>query len=283
MHLGVALFGEGMKRLSKQLKREAAERKTDDVGDKSRGTVTSIGKTGQTRWTEEARGGVGVHLGGVNALFRREIKPLQRYEVWTRILAWDEKWLYLVQHFVRKGAVRPGRVLLQPGRPKREHASVAPPDGLTGNGHVHGEGEGKEAKANGTEPSSNGSLHVAEADHLVSPAPATKIPDQAIYATLIAKYVFKQGRKTIPPEHVLRASDLLPPMPPDTPTAAVQNGGPAEASRDVEVDVDVEGKWDWSRVQRENARGLKMAKAYAALDGLHEEFPGEGADVVGYF
>ncbi|PYH46495.1 acyl-CoA thioesterase [Aspergillus saccharolyticus JOP 1030-1] len=44
-------------------------------------------------------------MGGVACLFHREIKPLQRYEIWSRVLAWDEKWVYVVSYFVKKGAV----------------------------------------------------------------------------------------------------------------------------------------------------------------------------------
>ncbi|KAJ5714384.1 uncharacterized protein N7483_011565 [Penicillium malachiteum] len=44
-------------------------------------------------------------MGGVSCLFHREVKPLQRYEVWSRVLAWDEKWVYVVSYFVKKGAL----------------------------------------------------------------------------------------------------------------------------------------------------------------------------------
>ncbi|KAL4734405.1 hypothetical protein BDV11DRAFT_54973 [Aspergillus similis] len=44
-------------------------------------------------------------MGGVSCLFHREIKPLQRYEIWSHVLAWDEKWVYVVSYFVKKGAL----------------------------------------------------------------------------------------------------------------------------------------------------------------------------------
>ncbi|KAJ6134375.1 hypothetical protein N7523_000697 [Penicillium sp. IBT 18751x] len=40
-------------------------------------------------------------LGGVMCLFRREIKLYQRYEVVSRVLTWDEKWLYIVSYFLK--------------------------------------------------------------------------------------------------------------------------------------------------------------------------------------
>ncbi|KAE8158068.1 hypothetical protein BDV40DRAFT_308212 [Aspergillus tamarii] len=42
-------------------------------------------------------------LGGVSCIFRREIKPWQRYDVESRILCWDDKWLYIVSHFLKPG------------------------------------------------------------------------------------------------------------------------------------------------------------------------------------
>ncbi|GAP84599.2 putative capsule polysaccharide biosynthesis protein [Rosellinia necatrix] len=51
-----------------------------------------------------ARGAFGVVLGGVQCSFRRELRPYQRYDMWSRVLGWDRKWLYVVTHFVEPGA-----------------------------------------------------------------------------------------------------------------------------------------------------------------------------------
>lgn len=44
-------------------------------------------------------------LAGIEGSFRREIKPYEMYEVWTRVLAWDEKWVYFASWFVRARSV----------------------------------------------------------------------------------------------------------------------------------------------------------------------------------
>ena len=44
-----------------------------------------------------------VALAGVVALFRREIKPFERYEMRSRVLTWDAKWIWVVSHFVKCG------------------------------------------------------------------------------------------------------------------------------------------------------------------------------------
>ncbi|KAK2767668.1 hypothetical protein FQN54_003826 [Arachnomyces sp. PD_36] len=48
---------------------------------------------------------VNLILGAVHTSFHREIKPYQRYEVKSRILAWDEKWIFVVSYFVKPGTV----------------------------------------------------------------------------------------------------------------------------------------------------------------------------------
>lgn len=42
-------------------------------------------------------------LGAVHTSFHREIKPYQSYEVISRILAWDQKWIFVVSYFVKPG------------------------------------------------------------------------------------------------------------------------------------------------------------------------------------
>jgi acyl-CoA thioesterase FadM len=44
-------------------------------------------------------------VGSAKIRFRRSLDPFQRYEIHTRLLAWDEKWFYMEQQFVRAGAV----------------------------------------------------------------------------------------------------------------------------------------------------------------------------------
>ncbi|KAL2401264.1 Thioesterase poxG [Exophiala dermatitidis] len=41
-----------------------------------------------------------VLLGGAACMWRKEIKPFVPYEIHTRVLAWEGKWIYLISHFV---------------------------------------------------------------------------------------------------------------------------------------------------------------------------------------
>ena len=41
-----------------------------------------------------------VALAGVTCSFKKEIKPFAKYEISTRVLGWDKKWVFLVSHFI---------------------------------------------------------------------------------------------------------------------------------------------------------------------------------------
>ncbi|CAO1602434.1 hypothetical protein XANCAGTX0491_006044 [Xanthoria calcicola] len=251
-----------------------------------------IVKTGFDLWEKAGRKGpkmLGIMMGGVNINFRREIKPAQAYEMWTRVLAWDRKWIYTITHFVKKGAVRPKGWLLQPWRnsdrtqTQQQNAGEEDREGLVGAGDEKNE----ENKRTGTHP--------------------------AIFATGIAKYVAKRGRLTIPAELILQNSGLLPPKPKDheTPPAsetpavpvegdALPTPGPAvmqdlksnnaaEAIDKALVDTastskgnDYDG-WDWNRVESERLRGMEIAEKWNLTEGLSEMFDGDEGTALGKY
>ncbi|KAK1756805.1 hypothetical protein QBC47DRAFT_459506 [Echria macrotheca] len=119
------------------------------------------------------KGAFGIGLGAVFCSFRREIAPLQGYEMWSRVLAWDRKWLYLVTHFVVKGKVRPTGWDGKRMGPTRSRVVKTT--------------DGKEAE---------------EEDW-----------SKYIFATAISKYVFKLGRFTVHPAIAIQAAGLLPERP----------------------------------------------------------------------
>lgn len=58
-----------------------------------------------------AKGPMGIMLGSVACTFKREIRAYRAYELWSKVLAWDRKWLYMVTHFVPKGTAKPAEWL----------------------------------------------------------------------------------------------------------------------------------------------------------------------------
>ncbi|KAF4981620.1 hypothetical protein FZEAL_2632 [Fusarium zealandicum] len=71
----------------------------------SRNTQTKIVLDPKTE--KPIKGPIGIMLGAVECSFRREIPAYKNFEMWSRVLSWDRKWLYIVTHFVPKGAARP--------------------------------------------------------------------------------------------------------------------------------------------------------------------------------
>ncbi|GFF40549.1 hypothetical protein IFM46972_06251 [Aspergillus udagawae] len=55
---------------------------------------------------EGKKGILAAIIGSVTTSFKKEIRIFQEYEVWSRILTWDRKWLYIVTHFVQKGSAK---------------------------------------------------------------------------------------------------------------------------------------------------------------------------------
>ncbi|KAB8264967.1 hypothetical protein BDV32DRAFT_145002 [Aspergillus pseudonomiae] len=156
-------------------------------------------------------------LSGVQIVFRREIKPYQPYEVWSRVLSWDEKWIYIVSHFVKRGAFPHRRFLLQPNTP----------------------GDRTRPKP-GTDTS----------------------PEKQVFASAVSRYVFKQGRKTFPPEQMLVECGLLP-------------------SKDSMSEG--EGVATWSGIEERRKRDLEAAQLKIGWDAVHNTFDGDATKVLGRY
>lgn len=215
---------------------------------------------------------VSIHLGGVSCNFKKEIKPYEAFEVWSRILCWDRKWLYTISHFVKKGSVRPKGYTLQPWRKIKLEKST----------------KKDESESNGAVVSSD-----------KSPA------HPAIFASAISKYCFKQGRLTISSEKILQNSNLLPPKPAalETPSpseapaiegtsvgGAVASALPSISSTTADEIIGASLKaygdgdvWDWDRIEAERQRGMRIAEQFAGLEAMNDECNYEDQLAMGKF
>ncbi|KAF2202750.1 hypothetical protein GQ43DRAFT_462118 [Delitschia confertaspora ATCC 74209] len=72
----------------------------------------------------ESGGKMYTALGGVSCFFKREIRPYQKYEMWTRILCWDRKWIYMVTHLVKPGVAKPPKYTLQPRKASKSQKEI---------------------------------------------------------------------------------------------------------------------------------------------------------------
>ncbi|OJD31493.1 capsule polysaccharide biosynthesis protein [Diplodia corticola] len=224
-------------------------------------------------------GNFAIALGGITCHFRREVAPYARFEIWTRLLCWDRKWLYLVSHLVRPGVAEPpASYTLQPWRRRRG-----------GGGGGGGGGRGKKDEDEDEEA-------------------RRKKLNAAVYATSIAKYVVKKGRWTVPAEQALLNSGLLPgprpqelgslesnadSPPPPPPVAAAATSGAVDGSYvlptlapragDDDDAADDQCELTWPEIEAERQRGMKLAELFAGLDEAHFEFTGGKDGVLGEY
>ena len=173
-------------------------------------------------------------IGSVTTSFKKEIRIFQQYEVWSRILTWDQKWLYIVTHFVQKGSVK--QIDLD----------------------THKISTGK----------TFGNCGVT-----MSEGSKEKPVRPVVFATSVSKYVFKKGRFTVAPKRLLRASGLLGEgdKTGEFP-AQCQDQGLKITEATMGKNTDDGSDLEIGRaIEEQRLRGMKYAKAWAELDTLHEE------------
>ncbi|KAK0116619.1 hypothetical protein ONS96_012475 [Cadophora gregata f. sp. sojae] len=217
--------------------------------------IKALQQNAQTKLVLDAQGKPvlgrwSIMLGGVMCSFKREIGMYQGFEMWSRLLCWDRKWIYVVTHFVKKGTVKPSAYILTDG------------SWFGGKGYKTVKGESN----------------------------SQEVDEKAIFASAISKYVIKLGRLTTHPEVSLNASGLLPPKPGGWATMSGPSGESTPETLEVEGEgsetPESEGseeEWDWKRIEKENKRGLKFAEHFAALDGLNQEFTGSREAALGKY
>lgn len=195
-----------------------------------------------------------IALGGIGCMFKREVLPYKKYEMWTRLLCWDRKWFYLVTHLVKPGVGKPEGFTLQPWRKA---------------GRVLGKQSEEEREK--TKEKLRG----------------------AVYATALARYVIKKGRLTISPEQALVDAEMVPKKPEgwvyggDLSNGELNGGLNGHANGDVNGAVlpgIIEGsEWNWDVIEKERRRGLELAEKFTALEGLHEVFDGGKDGALGEY
>lgn len=187
-------------------------------------------------------------LGGATCVWKKEIKPLEKVDVWTRVLGWDEKWFYMVSHFVRPSATNTGTA--KGGKNQAE--------GITTGGSKEG---ANTSQWNGKNKVKDGQDSDKERIFNKEEGPQDEVKKEEepinpnIYATCICKYVLKQGRKTVKPEEFFKLGGLM-------------------------GNESLEGfKENWQEINKvieeKRLEGMKLAAHVAALDEGHKLFMAE--------
>ncbi|KAJ9635648.1 hypothetical protein H2204_005608 [Knufia peltigerae] len=208
-----------------------------------------------------------VILGSVHSSFHREIKPYERYEVRSRVLGWDKKWIVVVSYFIRPATGGKGEVVLASALSKyvvkKGRFTVPPERCLTTAGWLPEKPETYRSGAAGEHRESSGpsdtptlvpdSLDSSTEDssEVATPVPQglpAPVPAPAVKATSAIVVQLEEVAERV--THELTAGEPLMPS----------------------TEIDHAGEWDWHRIEMERIRGLRIASHWLALDkGLLEE------------
>lgn len=208
-----------------------------------------------------------VALGGVACVFRKEIKPFERFEIWTRLLSWDNKWIYIISHIVRKGSKKPSSYVLQPWKKGSRKTAT------------------QEFAAEGEKGMTKAIFASSISKYVVKKGRLTIAPE-----------IILQRSDLLPPKP---ANLPAPPVVTDSPATnqgtpatgsspenlaaqvAATLGSKAESMTDVGNTTQDEGM-TWDQVEQERLRGLEIAQHFDGLTALHGEF-GADEEVLGRY
>ena len=218
--------------------------------------------TGLPEAAKTTKGSYIIALGGIAAIFRKEIKPLESFDIYTKVLTWDDKWLYVISHVVKKGATKPTKYLLQPWKKGSKSRKEEVDKDMTKAIFTTSIAKYVVKKGRLTiAPEillTRGDLLPPRPSNLRAPAERTESP-----AT---------GQGT--PANLSSPENLVAEV-------SVKLGGRANAEKASESVADGDDL-TWEDVEQQRLRGLRLAKNFDSLSALHEEF-GADDEVLGKY
>ena len=213
-----------------------------------------------------------IALGAVTCQFHREIAPYRRFEIWTRLLTWDRKWLYLVSHFVEAGTFKPTSYGLQPW--KQTHKRI---ETLS---------EEDKQKFKKKVFASSVAKYVVKKGRITVPPEmvlerSQMLPPRPEGTPLLGGWQPSEPSKPDSPHH----SGSLTPEAGETAAGGSLDESPShrvleESLFPASSDAD---EWTWEKVQEIRSRGLELAAAFDSLDQLKDVFDVEGGEAMGRY
>ncbi|OAP61526.1 hypothetical protein AYL99_03729 [Fonsecaea erecta] len=248
---------------------------------------------------EGHKGRLSVILGSVHTSFHREIKPYERYEVRSRILAWDNKWIVVGSWFIRPASSRKGKqeVLLasalskyvvKKGRftvsPERCFATAGwlprKPENCSTGSEKTREISAWSSSSEGSEPTTSplqDAPLITTTDTEKQSASVSTSAKPSSEPSLIPTPQEGPLAAPIPEPATLRSTDTIVDK---LETVAEKTGATVSSSSTAPdlapltgaSDKAVGGEWDWHRIEMERIRGLQVAQNWLALDKelMHE-------------
>ncbi|KAL8870064.1 MAG: hypothetical protein Q9174_003803 [Haloplaca sp. 1 TL-2023] len=209
---------------------------------------------------------LGIYLGAVSCNFRREIKPYEAFDMWTRILCWDRKWIYVITHFMRKGTVEPTTWMLQPWKNSKPRIRAA--DRGTSD-------ENKKPRTFAT----GIAKYVIKRGRLTVP-PERVLRDSGLLPPqpeASSSIISATAESDTPPEET--ASAISPAAAAAT---TVQDLTPDHAAFTASKSSN-DDDWDHEHIERERQRGMQIMEAWNQTEALHEERLGDDVALGRYW
>ncbi|KAJ5226239.1 hypothetical protein N7468_007464 [Penicillium chermesinum] len=177
-----------------------------------------------------------VVLGSVYCTFKREIKPFELYEMQSKIISWDKKWLYIQTTFLRPAKKTGGeKTLLAIGLSKyvvkKGRLTVSPERILRAGGFLPERPAETAAADSSTSVSGVG-----------TPASGEGIAASGALDGSLAREVLKISEKQLPDREAL------------------------EREKKTNSDSWNVEEWTWERIEQERLRGLHVVEPYINMD-----------------
>jgi hypothetical protein len=212
---------------------------------------------------EGHKGSLAIILGSVHTSFHREIKPYELYEVRSRVLGWDKKWIVVGSFFVRPRKQKDNgeEVLLASALSKyvvkKGRFTVSPERCFTAAGWLPAKPEVCQSGAGQSREKSDESgstlQYIPVPPNLTrNPVPvgqglAAPVPPQAASVTTAIVEKLESAAEEKSAQEKMDTDHLMEPLIPFT------------ASNEA-------NEWDWHRIEMERIRGLRIASHWLALD-----------------
>ncbi|GMF75119.1 unnamed protein product [Aspergillus oryzae] len=183
-----------------------------------------------------------VALGSVFCSFKREIKPFELYEIETKVIAWDQKWMYVLSFFLRPAKAGGKRTLFATAVSKyvvKKGRLTVPPERVL--------------RASGFLPER------PEGDVLV-------VPDSSVEGSGVGTPAGEGITATAGVDGALVREVLK-----------VSESDILETKLEEEKKANAEswsaGDWTWEMIEEERRRGLEVVEGYINMDvKLHDEW-----------
>ncbi|CBF88174.1 acyl-CoA thioesterase [Aspergillus nidulans FGSC A4] len=178
-----------------------------------------------------------IALGSVFCSFKREIKPYTKYEVESRVLGWDKKWMYILSFFVKPAAKNGGKRMLYATAiskyvVKKGRLTIPPERVLRKSGFLPERPKGL--------PMPGDSLESTAASGTGTPSGITATAS-GVDGSLVRE--------------VLKLED-----------GDIPENGKLEAEKKANAESWDGDEWTWERIEEERVRGMAVLEGFCGLD-----------------